>query len=171
MSHRNLLLVARDCRRLRQLCTAGGSQLLGALVVACCAQPRRPANRHPPPLQIGGIAARPVVPDSGKPRKDRRGGVRLAASTREGVRETVRANLNAVRQCYAKYLESPATLGRITLRLTVSVDGRVNKASVVDPLGRRSAADCARRTMSRWRFSPLGAGAGPLTIEYPLLFR
>jgi outer membrane biosynthesis protein TonB len=87
-----------------------------------------------------------------------------------GIRNLVRGNLGAVRDCYDRALKrNPALAGKAVLRFTVGVCGQVADVEVASRAGNvADAATCVARLARGWRtpFRP----AEPVAVEYPLAF-
>ncbi len=89
------------------------------------------------------------------------------------IMRIIRQNLNQIRHCYEQALQrAPKTEGRMKVSFTIGNDGRVQVVYVldssIDDLMMRS---CVTGKIKRWAFPRLPAGAVPVQVSYPFLFR
>lgn len=91
---------------------------------------------------------------------------RLPAS----VYEVFRRRAIQIQQCYERVLKAEPTLeGKLTLRVTITKDGKVEDARLeTDTLRDPRVGQCALATVRRWEFP---AGTSPVELVYPLHLR
>jgi hypothetical protein len=91
---------------------------------------------------------------------------RLPAS----VYEVFRRRAVQIQQCYERALKAEPTLeGRLTVRVTIGKDGKVEEARLeTDTLRDARVGQCALATVRRWEFP---AGNAPVELVYPLQLR
>ncbi len=89
---------------------------------------------------------------------------------RKALTDTVRRRVRSIRSCYERGLKrQPDLSGKLTLRFTVGVVGRVTAVkTLADTLGSAEVRRCIESRISRWRF-PKPEG-GEVVISYPFVF-
>ncbi|MDP6945141.1 MAG: AgmX/PglI C-terminal domain-containing protein, partial [Myxococcota bacterium] len=89
----------------------------------------------------------------------------------DAVREIIEKRMPPMRYCYVKGMKRNASLaGDLTLRWTITADGRVEQAAVTaDSVGDDALSDCVQKNVRRWRFprSPDDS----CVVEWPMTFR
>jgi len=83
----------------------------------------------------------------------------------------IRAHLRPIQRCYEERLRrSGALSGRVMVRFTIGVDGRVRGPHATEnTTGDAGVAACVIATVQRFRFRP-GPLCGPVTFAYPFVF-
>jgi len=84
----------------------------------------------------------------------------------------LRARLRAIQTCYERELrDDPSLEGEVAVRFSIDEGGLVQDVSAVrNSTGSDAVADCAIRTIRRFRFNP-GAEGGSVTFVIPLTFQ
>lgn len=102
--------------------------------------------------------------------------VRQAEATIDGaldpyiVRRIVRAHINEVRYCYDQGLQrNPKLKGRVTVRFTVSPNGKVTESSLeTSTLDDAPVGNCVAKAVKRWRF-PTPTDGKDSVVVYPFV--
>ncbi|WP_053233593.1 AgmX/PglI C-terminal domain-containing protein [Sandaracinus amylolyticus] len=85
------------------------------------------------------------------------------------IRQTVQRGLPRLRQCYELGMrERPDLEGRLTVRITVGLDGSVSRAEVVGGDVPEGLQQCVRNYAERWTFPPPSGGF--VRFDVPLAF-
>ncbi|UJR80965.1 AgmX/PglI C-terminal domain-containing protein [Sandaracinus amylolyticus] len=85
------------------------------------------------------------------------------------IREVVQGGLPRLRQCYELGMrERPDLEGRLTVRITVGLDGSVSRAEVVGGDVPEGLQQCVRNYAERWTFPPPSGGF--VRFDVPLAF-
>jgi hypothetical protein len=81
----------------------------------------------------------------------------------------IRANHNQLKYCYEQELRtSPNIKGRLSLRITIALNGRVSDTEIIDNSLNRNVASCIINRIKRLRFSPPKGAAA--IVEIPFFF-
>lgn len=90
----------------------------------------------------------------------------------EIIRRVVRENSAAIRYCYEKELQStPGLAGKIAVKWTISPQGRVTTATVVETLMKnRNVENCLASRVRNFVF-PEPKGGGNVVVTFPFVFR
>lgn len=134
-----------------------------ALGLARHAEPASPPGSspepgpRPPELPRGNDAALGTLADAG-------------ATETERAQEALRAAMPELERCYDDWLRlQPKLGGRLSLRLSLAADGRVNQVALLDGgVGNVAFEGCLRSVLASARFPAPAAGGGELTL--PLAF-
>jgi len=100
---------------------------------------------------------------------DARGGASTEQARSSGAIQTViRQNLGPVRFCYERELKlNPRLEGKLTIRLTIRANGRVQKVEVTgDTVGNRNLSRCVQGRVRAWKFQP-ASGTSIVTVSLP----
>jgi hypothetical protein len=86
------------------------------------------------------------------------------------VEKEVRARMSALKACYERALSrDPVAAGKLVLRWSVALDGRVQDVGLeADTLKREEATSCMSSLIQRWRFPP---PSSVVAISFPLEFK
>lgn len=91
---------------------------------------------------------------------------------REIIRRVVRRNINQVRFCYQKELQSkPDLWGRVVVKFSIIGNGQVVTAAIESStLGSSETETCIAQAVRRWLF-PKPMGGGTVIVSYPFVLR
>jgi Ca-activated chloride channel family protein len=91
---------------------------------------------------------------------------------RELIRRTIQRQLNALRHCYERELQSnPGLSGRVVVRFVIDADGKVGTALIAETtLNNAKVEKCLLKIFSRMIF-PAVPGGGQVQVNYPLTFK
>lgn len=91
---------------------------------------------------------------------------------KEIIRRVVRENMAQVRYCYERELtRTPGLFGKVTMKWTISDQGKVITASVLETQMKNAAVEqCLARRIQGWRF-PKPKGGGTVVVTYPFVFK
>jgi len=94
------------------------------------------------------------------------------ALDKEIIRRVVRRNLNQVRYCYQRELQStPDLYGRIMVRFMIVGNGQVASSRVQSStLNNTNVESCITQAVRRWLF-PKPQGGGTVIVSYPFVLR
>ena len=89
--------------------------------------------------------------------------------TREDIRRVVTRNRHQVRFCYEQELQSrPDLAGRITVRWTITAEGRVMSSAVqASDMHNADVEQCVASAVARWVFP---SSESPTAVSYPFVF-
>ena len=88
---------------------------------------------------------------------------------RDVVRRVVRAHIGEVRDCYDAGLRADPDLeGKVVLSFTITGDGSVSDATIVEATIHRGVPECIASAAAKWIF-PKPEGGGNVKITYPFL--
>ncbi len=88
---------------------------------------------------------------------------------KDAIRQVVRANIGAIRECYnAALVRDAEAQGRVVIDFTIGEDGAVTGAKVAESsMADVEAPACMRDTIAGWAFpQPTG---GAVQVSYPFL--
>ena len=105
--------------------------------------------------------------------------VRLAAPTGGGARSTpaqadisrvINNNRQGIQTCYQRALlrDNTLTHGKVTVRVSIGLSGKVKSVSLDAPAQFRALEPCIREVMSRWAFPPSSEEYG---TEFPVVLQ
>ncbi|MCP4229440.1 MAG: DUF4339 domain-containing protein [bacterium] len=88
------------------------------------------------------------------------------------IARIVNQRKSGIEYLYKKHLKtSPTMEGKLVVRFTIAADGSVTSASVVSSgLGNATLESQICSRIRTWRFPPIDAGAGDVTVVYPFVF-
>lgn len=91
--------------------------------------------------------------------------------SRQEVLAVIRANLNQIRYCYERLLQSqPNASGRVAVSFVISASGGVSSSSITDSeISDSAMQSCITGKIARWKF-PEPKGATSVTVNYPFTF-
>lgn len=91
--------------------------------------------------------------------------------TQEETMGVIRAGLNQIRHCYEKLLQrSPASSGKIKVKFSIGLNGRVSRADIVSStISDSTMKTCVTSVVKRWKFPP-PRGSSAVTVNYPFIF-
>ena len=91
---------------------------------------------------------------------------------KEIIRRVVRENANQIRYCYERELtRTPGLYGKITMKWTISGEGRVTSSSVAETqMKDANVENCLARRIRGWNF-PKPKGGGIVVVTYPFVFK
>lgn len=91
--------------------------------------------------------------------------------TQQEIATVIRANLNQIRHCYEKLLQSsPNSAGKIKMKFVVGTNGRVKSTQITNStISNGVMKNCVRNSVRRWAF-PKPRGGSPVTVNYPFVF-
>lgn len=106
----------------------------------------------------------------------RAGRVRMGSGTTSGfcrkgdITSTVRRQAGSIRSCYETRLQAKPTIGgKLTLRWTIDLNGRVRSAGITaNSLGDRAVTGCILRVVRRMQFAKPDGGA--CDVQWPFVF-
>ncbi len=87
------------------------------------------------------------------------------------ISKVVSSHKTSIRMSYEKYLKrDPRLSGKVTIRFTISAEGRVIKVQVLEnTTGNDNLAGDISRKIRMWRFEPVPEGV--CTVTYPFVFQ
>lgn len=87
------------------------------------------------------------------------------------ISKVVASHKTSIRMSYEKYLKrDPQLSGKLTIRFTISADGRVIKVRILEnTTGNDNLASDITRKIRMWRFEPVPEGV--TTVTYPFVFQ
>ncbi len=103
----------------------------------------------------------------------RMGSVQVRGSLdREVIRRTIQRQLNALRHCYERELQSdPKLAGRVVVRFVIDASGAVTAAVIAEStLNNAKVEKCLLKIFSRMVFPKIDGG-GQVQVNYPLTFQ
>lgn len=125
-------------------------------------------------IDTGGGAG--VSANLGKKAAKKVGNIKLGSGSSQGfcqksnIQSVVRRRAGAIRACYERELQlHPKLGGKITVRWTINLEGKVQGATTVDSsMGNKNVEGCVLRAIRRMRFSkPEG---GVCVVQWPFVF-
>ncbi|MBE0566446.1 MAG: energy transducer TonB, partial [Krumholzibacteria bacterium] len=124
-------------------------------------------------LSIGEVGAALAAPP---PVTGGAGGIRGAGAqagevrSNESLLAVVRRYAPAIQFCYENELKkNPGLRGKLVVSLTVTADGAVTEATIIeDGLGAPAVTGCSLAQIRGWQFPPVPAGV--TTFQVPFLF-
>lgn len=127
----------------------------------------------PPPLteeqqraaaRFGESSAREVRAPSGG------GSVAHSMPAQADISRVINNNRQGIQTCYQRALlrDSTLTQGKVTVRVSIGISGKVKSVSLDAPAPFRSMESCVRDVMSRWAFPPSSEEYG---TEFPVVLQ
>ena len=126
---------------------------------AFTAEQRDAANR------FGGGAGRDVrIPSSGG------GGGARTTPAQADISRVINNNRQGIQTCYQRALlrDNTLTHGKVTVRVSIGLSGKVKSVSLDAPVQFRALEPCIRDVMSRWAFPPSSEEYG---TEFPVVLQ
>jgi hypothetical protein len=124
----------------------------GAASTGATAPPPIPATTPPPP---------PVVDNSANSRyRDGHnlnitgGGINRPAPSQADISRVINSNRGGIKNCYQRALlrDNSLTHGKISVKVTIGISGRVKHTSIDGPPQFRSLDPCIKEVVGRWAF-------------------
>jgi TonB family protein len=98
----------------------------------------------------------------------------MSARTQEEIKKEVEKHRQQIMYYYNKELKrNPNLRGKITVRFTIEPNGRVSHCEVISSTMNASSdleENLVRIIRRTWKFSPIAASAGAVTVVYPFVF-
>jgi TonB family protein len=86
------------------------------------------------------------------------------------ISRVITSNRQGIQTCYQRALlrDSTLTQGKVTVRVSIGISGKVKSVSLDAPPPFRSMESCVRDVMSRWAFPPSSEEYG---TEFPVVLQ
>jgi len=86
------------------------------------------------------------------------------------ISRVINNNRQGIQTCYQRALlrDSTLTQGKVTVRVSIGISGKVKSVSLDAPAQFRSMESCVRDVMSRWAFPPSSEEYG---TEFPVVLQ
>lgn len=125
---------------------------------------------------LGSFGKGGSVDMAGKDRKAIKSSIKTDSADIQGkldrnlIAAKVRTYLAGIKACYEYQLKrDPNLRGKITVRFTIGIDGKVTEATIVSStLNDQQVKDCMKRRIMRWKFPK--PEEGTVTVSYPFIF-
>jgi len=95
----------------------------------------------------------------------------LGSLDRSLISDVIKRHMNQIRYCYQRELQkNPSLAGKVVMRFTIGVDGKVPKATTKTSTLSNSAVErCIEGRFRRMTFPP-PTGGGIVMVTYPFIF-
>ena len=98
------------------------------------------------------------------------GGAHSTTPAQADISRVINNNRQGIQTCYQRALlrDNTLTHGKVTVRVSIGLSGKVKSVSLDAPLQFRALEPCIREVMSRWAFPPSSEEYG---TEFPVVLQ
>ena len=126
----------------------------GAAPTVATAPPPLPTTAPPPPPTVPDNSANSRYRDGGHNLNITGGGINRPAPSQADISRVINNNRGGIKNCYQRALlrDNSLTHGKISVKVTIGISGRVKHTAIDGPPQFRSLDPCIKEVVGRWAF-------------------